>query len=377
MALHQPPHRRRQLRLLLTDRHYPLTAELCYRVRPGSDVIERWTELTHTGTENAGPITVDRLDSASWTAPPLPDYRLSHLIGGWNSEFQLHRDRLPVAETVLTSHHANPWLALDDGTADEDDCEVWSTALAWSGSWRITVHRDPAGRTTWTGGFGHEGVGWTLGPGETLRTPVFAGLYTDGGLGAASRAWHTYLRAHVLPSPDRDRPVLYNSWEATDFGVDHPGQLHLARLATRLGAELFVVDDGWFGARTSDRAGLGDWTPRPSAFPDGLRPLADEVHRLGRDFGLWVEPEMVNRDSDLYRAPGGPSRGRGRAVTLVIVRAARRRSTRPPGSRATGRRRGGRDRGPGASWPWPAVVGPVVGLRRPVVGPVIGAVLPA
>ncbi|MFE7583922.1 alpha-galactosidase [Streptomyces gardneri] len=297
-----------ELRLRLTDRHYPLAAELCYRVRPGSDVIERWTELSHTGTEDSGPIAVNRFDSASWTAPALPDYRLSHLVGGWNSEFQVQRDRLPVAETVLTSrrgvtsHHANPWLALDDGTAGEEDGEVWSTALAWSGSWRITVHRDPVGRTTWTGGFGHEGVGWSLAPGETLRSPVFAGLYTDGGFGAASRAWHTYLRAHVLPSPDRDRPVLYNSWEATGFGIDHPGQLHLARLAARLGAELFVVDDGWFGARTSDRAGLGDWTPRPSAFPDGLRPLADEVHRLGMDFGLWVEPEMVNRDSDLYRA---------------------------------------------------------------------------
>ncbi|MFE0464361.1 alpha-galactosidase [Kitasatospora sp. NPDC058965] len=297
-----------ELRLRLADRRYPLTAELCYRVRPGSDVVERWTELTHTGGAGTGPIAVDRLDSACWTAPALPDYRLSHLVGGWNSEFQLHRDRLPVAETVLTSrrgltsHHANPWLALDDGTATETHGQVWSTALAWSGSWRITVHRDPVGRTSWTGGFGHEGLSWTLQPGETLHTPVFAGLYTAGGFGAASRAWHDHLRRTVLPEPDRDRPVVYNSWEATGFDVDLPGQLRLARLAARAGAELFVLDDGWFGARTNDRAGLGDWTPRRAAFPDGLRPLADEVHDLGMDFGLWVEPEMVNRDSDLHRA---------------------------------------------------------------------------
>ncbi|MFJ5708197.1 alpha-galactosidase [Streptomyces sp. NPDC093105] len=297
-----------KLLLRLTDRRYPLAAELVYRVRPDSDVIERWVELTHTGGDDSGPITVDRLDSASWTLPTLPDYRLTHLVGGWNSEFQLRRDRLPVAETVLTSrrgltsHHANPWLALDDGTATEEHGEVWTTALAWSGSWRVTVHRDPVGRTTWTGGFGHDGLSWTLAPGETLRTPVFAGLYTPDGFGAASRAWHTYVRGGVLPDPDRDRPVVYNSWEATGFDVDHDGQLRLAELAAGLGAELFVLDDGWFGARTSDRAGLGDWTPRPSAFPDGLRPLADEVHRLGMAFGLWVEPEMVNRDSDLYRA---------------------------------------------------------------------------
>ncbi|WP_230883215.1 alpha-galactosidase [Streptomyces venezuelae] len=299
-----------ELRLHLEDRHRPLRTDLCYRVRPDTDVIERWTELTHTGAVGGppDPVTVGRLDSAAWTAPPLSDYRLSHLTGGWNSEFQLQRDRLPVAETVLTSrrgitgHHASPWLAVDDGTATEEAGEVWSTALAWSGSWRVTVHRDPVGRTTWTGGFGHEGIAWTLLPGQTLRTPTYAGLYSPDGFGAASRAWHAYVRRHVLPEPERDRPVLYNSWEATGFDVDEAGQLRLARLAARAGAELFVLDDGWFGTRRDDRSGLGDWTPRKEAFPGGLRPLADEVHRLGMDFGLWVEPEMVNRDSELYRS---------------------------------------------------------------------------
>ncbi|MER6098467.1 alpha-galactosidase [Streptomyces sp. NPDC001728] len=299
-----------ELRLVLEDRQRPLRAELHYRVRPDSDVVERWTVLTHTGEADgpADPVTVDRLDSASWTAPPLADYRLSHLVGGWNSEFQLRRDRLPVAETVLTSrrgitgHHANPWLAIDDGTAAEDRGEVWSTALAWSGSWRVTVHRDPVDRTVWTGGFGHEGISWTLGPGQSLRTPVYAGLYSPDGFGGASRTWHRYVRGHVLPEPERDRPVLYNSWEATGFDVDEAGQIRLAHLAARVGAELFVLDDGWFGTRRDDRSGLGDWTPRPEAFPNGLRPLADEVHRLGMDFGLWVEPEMVNPDSELYRS---------------------------------------------------------------------------
>ncbi|GHG10367.1 alpha-galactosidase [Streptomyces filamentosus] len=304
-SLHEDRH---ELRLHLADRRYPLAADLCYRLRPGHDVVERWTELAHTGTPDDGPVAVDRLDSAAWTVPHLADARLSHLVGGWNSEFQLRRDPLPVAETVLTSrrgltgHHASPWLALDDGTADEEHGQVWSTALAWSGSWRVTVHRDPVGRVTWTGGWGHEGLSRRLAPGETLRTPVLAGLHTRGGFGGASRAWHAYVRSCVLPDPGRDRPVLYNSWEATGFAVDAAGQLRLAERAARLGAELFVLDDGWFGARADDTAGLGDWTPRPDAFPAGLRPLADEVHRLGMAFGLWVEPEMVNRDSDLYRA---------------------------------------------------------------------------
>jgi alpha-galactosidase len=294
------------LTIRLRDRRYPLSAELHYQVRADTDVIERWLVLANTGDTEQ--IIVGRCDSASWTLPARADYRVSHLVGGWNSEFQLRRGPLPVAETVftsrrgITSHHANPWLALDDGTADEERGEVWSTAVAWSGSWRVSVHRDPVGRVTWTGGFGHEGPTWTLAPGGSLRTPVFAGLYTAGGFGGASRGWHRYLRDHVLPNPAELRPVVCDSWEATGFAVDEAGQKKLARIAADLGVELFVMDDGWFGARRDDTAGLGDWTPYPAAFPDGLGPLIAEVNRLGMRFGLWVEPEMVNPDSDLYRA---------------------------------------------------------------------------
>ncbi|MEU4243587.1 alpha-galactosidase [Actinoplanes sp. NPDC026619] len=293
------------LRIHLDDRHYPLRVTLHYRVHDDSDVIERWTTVENRGDRE--PITVQRCDSAAWSLPRRVDYRMSHLVGGWNSEFQLRRAQVPTAETVftsrrgMTSHHANPWLALDDGTAGEEHGEVWSTALAWSGSWRITLQRDPVGRTSWTGGHGHEGLTWSLAPGETLETPVFAGLFTTGGFGAASRAWHDHVRRHVLTHPGESRPVLYNSWEATGFDVDEAGQTALAARAARLGVELFVVDDGWFGGRVNDHAGLGDWTPNPDRFPDGLRPLSAQVHRLGMRFGLWVEPEMVNPDSDLYR----------------------------------------------------------------------------
>jgi len=290
------------LRVRLADPHYALTAVLHYRL--AGDVVERWTELTNRGPEG---VAVLRCDSAAWTLPSRGDLRLSHLVGAWNSEFRLRRVDLPVAETVLTSrrgvtsHHANPWLALDDGTAGEEHGEVWSAALAWSGSWRVTLHRDPGGRTGFTGGFGHEGLTWTLAPGDTLETPVFAGTYSAAGFGGASRAWHSYVRLGVLAHPDELRPVLYNSWEATGFDVEEAGQMALAARAASLGAELFVMDDGWFGARTSEHAGLGDWTPNPRRFPDGLRPLAVEVRRLGMRFGLWIEPESVNPDSDLYR----------------------------------------------------------------------------
>lgn len=296
---------REELVLEFRDRLVPLSVTLHYRVRVDTDVIERWTVLRNDGEER---VDLLRADSAAWTLPPLPDYRLSHVTGQWSAETRLRREPLPHGETVLTSrrgitsHHANPWTMLDDGTADEDRGRVWSTALAWSGSWRITVQRTPDGRAGLTGGAGHEGTCVPLGPGEEFATPVLAGLFTDGGFGGASRAWHAYVRSHVLRHAGETAPVLYNSWEATGFDVDEASQLALAERAARLGVELFVVDDGWFGARRSDRAGLGDWTPAPDRFPHGLGPLSDAVHRLGMRFGVWVEPEMVNPDSDLYRA---------------------------------------------------------------------------
>ena len=280
--------------------------DLHYRVRPGTDVIERWSVVRHAG--DAGEIVLDAHAAAVWCLPVRDDYRLTHVTGGWAREGRLHRVDVPVAETTLisrrgvTGHATNPWVMLDDGTATEENGEVWSAALAFSGSWRITVSRTSAGRCSVLGAAGHDRTVTRLLPGEQAVSPICAALYTAGGFGAASRAWHHYQREYVLRHADELRPVLYNSWEATSFAVTDAGQRALAERAAKLGVELFVVDDGWFGARTSDRAGLGDWFPNPDRFPDGLRPLADHIRSLGMAFGLWVEPEMVNPDSDLYRA---------------------------------------------------------------------------
>ncbi|MEV6405028.1 alpha-galactosidase [Streptomyces bobili] len=330
--VHEPAPGSAELVLEFRDRLYPLRVALHYRVREDTDVIERRTVL-----HNAGDQRVDllRADSAAWTLPPLPDYRLSHVTGQWSAETQLRRDPLPYGETVLTSrrgitsHHANPWLMLDAGDATEDHGRVWSAALAWSGTWRLTAQRTPDGRAGWTGGAGHEGVSLPLAPGEEHTTPVFAGLCTDGGFGAASRAWHAYTLAHVLPRGRETAAVLYNSWEATGFDVDEASQKTLAERAAALGVELYVVDDGWFGSRRSDRAGLGDWTPAADRFPDGLGPLSDTVHGLGMRFGIWVEPEMVNPDSDLYREHPDwvlhiPGRTRSELRNQLVLNFARR-----------------------------------------------------
>ncbi|MET9382177.1 alpha-galactosidase [Streptomyces sp. NPDC002928] len=298
-----------RLHLRLRDRHYPLACTLHYAVHKDSDVVERSLTLRHLGTDEAeAPIEVLRCDAACWSVPAAAGVRLSHTVGEWAGETQLRRTEAPYAETVFTSrrgisgHYGNPWVMVDAGDATEDRGDVWSMVLAWSGSWRITAHRDHnGGPFTVTGGAGHDGLTWRLRPGESHETPVFAGQFSRSGFGGTSRGWHRYVAEYVLPRPDELRPVVYNSWEATGWDVTLEGQRALAERAAALGVELFVVDDGWFGRRTSDRAGLGDWHPNPERFPHGLGPLVQEVRRLAMRFGLWVEPEMTNPDSDLYR----------------------------------------------------------------------------
>ncbi|WP_128379497.1 alpha-galactosidase [Streptomyces cavernae] len=293
-----------ELRLRFTDAGLAIT--LHYRMRPATDVVERWVTLGNQGDRS---LELLRADSATWTLPERDGWRLSQLHGRWAAESQLVRTDLTYGEKIIgsrrghTGHQHLPWVALDAEGATEERGEVYGCALGWSGSWRISVAQLPDGRVQITGGAGYDDSGLLrLEPGESFTTPVFAGLWSDGGFGGASRAWHAYQRAYVIPGAEQDRPVLFNSWEATTFDISEDQQRALARRAAAMGVELFVVDDGWFGTRTSDRSGLGDWTPNPDRFPAGLKPLADDVHALGMQFGIWVEPEMVNPDSELYRA---------------------------------------------------------------------------
>jgi alpha-galactosidase len=181
---------------------------------------------------------------------------------------------------------------------------VWFGALAWSGNWKLVVEQTPGRQVRVTGGLNDFDFGYLLKPGESLETPAFYGGFTNQGFGESSRMLHAFQREEILPdrAVPRTRPVLYNSWEATTFNVDEAGQKELADKAARIGVEMFVMDDGWFGQRNDDHAGLGDWYVNPRKFPNGLKGLIGHVNNLGMKFGLWVEPEMVNPNSDLYRA---------------------------------------------------------------------------
>lgn len=295
------------LEITLKDEKSAIFVHLHYRVYPDNRIIERSARIENRTSEI---VTLESAQSATWTLPPDSSYGLHYLTGRWAGEWQLQSEKLHVGKRIIesrrgsTGNEANPWFAIDRmGETDENHGPVWFGELAWSGSWRFTIERTSSDQCRVVGGLNPFDFSYPLSPGESLETPPFFAGFTDAGWGEASRILHRFQLEQVLPgSPHpRLRPVLYNSWEATEFNVDEAGQMALAEKAARLGVERFVVDDGWFGQRNNDHAGLGDWYVNPQKFPHGLKPLIDRVHSLGMDFGLWVEPEMVNPDSDLYR----------------------------------------------------------------------------
>jgi alpha-galactosidase len=296
-----------QLHIHLKDIRDDIEATLHYQAYPDTGVICRWSTVQN---KTAQKITVESAQSATWYMPRGAGYRLSYLSGRWAAETQLNREPIHEGMKVLesrlghTGHNLNPWFAIDAGDADEEHGRVWFGALAWSGNWRITVEQTPYQQVRITGGLNTFDFAYPLDPGQSLETPRFYGGFTNNGFGEASRLLQRLELEYIEPGgmQARARPVLYNSWEATEFNVSEEGQKALAEKAAKLGVELFVVDDGWFGKRNNDHAGLGDWVVNPQKFPHGLNSLIEYVNKLGMDFGLWVEPEMVNPDSDLYRA---------------------------------------------------------------------------
>ena len=263
----------------------------------------------------------------------LPDmeYELLHFSGAWGRERHLKVRKLEQGVQSVeslrghSSHNHNPFVMLRRPGTDEDQGEVLGFSLVYSGNFLAQAEVDTWDTTRITLGINPFGFDWKLEPGEGFQTPEAVAVYSHQGMGAMSRTFHTLYRSRLARGEwrDRPRPILINNWEATYFNFDEDKLVSIAQAAKRDGVELFVLDDGWFGARRSDRAGLGDWIANPELLPQGIPGLAERIEALGMRFGLWFEPEMVNRDSDLYRAhpdwllqtPGrNPSHGRNQFV---------------------------------------------------------------
>lgn len=314
----------------LTDDVLGLSVRLHIRTHPGHDVVEKWAELRN---DSDLPIELLRAWGGAFTVPVSNAVGAGRttsveLLGGaWSREFTpfevaLGAGTLSIGSRQgITSHTYAPvvsvtpsgeWGSARDGARGSAVVGAaaggvpgprYGVALGWSGSWRMALDAVPfADHVRIAAGPDDESGILTLEPGAGLTTPVLAGVRVEGDADDLAQAWHTYQATLARTRGLEHRPIVYNSWFATTFDVRVEHQLELARAAAEVGAEVFVVDDGWFRGRTSDCAALGDWDVDLNRIPGGLGPLADGVRELGMRFGLWVEPEAVSPDSDLYRA---------------------------------------------------------------------------
>lgn len=240
---------------------------------------------------------------------PVPEHidELLTFSGRWSREFQPVRRHWLDGELFVenrrgrTSHESPPLVFAGESGFSEWDGEIFGVHVAWSGNHSLFAERLPDGRRyVQAGELLHPGE-LVLEPGDSYTTPEILGVYSPEGLTPASWQFHAAVRAHDA-HPTTARPVLLNTWEAVYFDHDTDKLSALADAAADLGIERFVLDDGWFGSRRDDTKGLGDWWVSENVYPDGLEPLIDHVVGLGMEFGIWVEPEMVNPDSDVYRA---------------------------------------------------------------------------
>ncbi|MCL2737054.1 MAG: alpha-galactosidase [Propionibacteriaceae bacterium] len=320
-----------EVRLLDEAAHLELTLE--YTVFVMTNVIARRAIVSNRGQQ---PVSLRHLSSSMID---LPDrgYRLLSLHGGWIKE--AHVEDRPLSHGIHTlssttgasSNRTNPGFLLAEQGATETHGRVYGFNLVYSGNHASSIEVTGLDLVRVTTGINRHCFEWRLGPGESFESPQAVMTFSGDGIGQASRNFHDLVNNHVVRGSwaNRPRPVLYNNWESTFFSYRAGRLLRLARQAKALGAELFVLDDGWFGKRDSDTAGLGDYTVNRRKFPAGLPAFADQIRRLGLDFGIWVEPEMVNEDSDLFRAhpdwavttPGRtPAQGRHQLV-LDLTRA--------------------------------------------------------
>lgn len=294
------------LEIDLADEPSGLVVTLAFSIFRDWPVVARSMHLKNLG---GAKVTVRTAMSASLDLPD-DDWRLVTLSGAWARERHVYdRALVPGRQGVGSlrggsGNEHNPSLVLRRPGATEGAGECWGVVLAWSGNFLAEAEVGHFGTTRVRMGLHPEQFAWPLEPGASFTTPEALLAWSDAGLGAVSEALHGILRERVARGPwrDRERPVLLNNWEGTYFDFDHERIVAMARAAKDMGMELFVLDDGWFGDRNDDHRGLGDWFVNTRKLVHGLDGLAREVRALGLKFGLWIEPEMVNADSDLFRA---------------------------------------------------------------------------
>ena len=291
--------------LTLKDKAFAVYVDLIYSVYEAENVIARRMVLRN-GTDAT--LLLKKAMSYSLDLPNR-NYTVTTLSGGWISEANVvERPLLSGAfvneSTSHSQHHNNPALALAVHGATEESGEVYGFNLIYGGNHQTTVELGRKGLVRITGGLSPYCFLWDVAPGERFETPEAVLTYSARGKNGMSQNFHAFVQKRVVRGDwqSTERPMLINNWEANFFQFRQNSLLRLARQGKKLGCELFVLDDGWFGARNTDKAGLGDYAVNRKKLPDGLEGLGKRINALGMRFGLWFEPENVNDDSDLYRA---------------------------------------------------------------------------
>ncbi len=294
----------------------------------GRPLVARSLTIANAGP---GPVTVR---CAMSVVLDLPDarWRLLHLSGAWARERHVRDRAIAPGRLSISSlrgasgHEHSPFVALRRAATTEDRGEAWGLSLVYSGNFLAEAEVEPFGTLRLRVGINPDSFAWHLEPGASLTTPEAVIAWSADGLGGLSDAFHALYRDRLARGAwrDRPRPIVLNSWEATYFDFDHERLVAIAARAKALGIELLVLDDGWYGRRDDDRSSLGDWIVDRRKLPGGLEAVARDVRALGLLFGLWIEPEMVSPDSDLYRAHpdwaiGIPGRARTESRQQLVL----------------------------------------------------------
>ncbi|MCK5731927.1 MAG: alpha-galactosidase, partial [Tenericutes bacterium] len=237
------------------------------------------------------------------------DYHLTTFDGAWIRERMINSRKIEQGilkidskKGVSSSDH-NPFIVISTDKTSEEFGKCYGFGLVYSGNFEAIIEKNPYDILRVQMGINSFDFYWSLLPKESFVTPEVVLSFSKSGLNGLSQNFHSLIKNSVI-KPDfseKERPVLFNNWEATMFDFSQRKLLKLARAAKKLGIELFVLDDGWFGERSNDTKSLGDWVVNKKKLPLGISRLANKINNLGMDFGIWVEPEMVNMDSDLYR----------------------------------------------------------------------------
>lgn len=309
------------LEVTCIDKHTGLEAVLVYTVFENLDVVTRSVRLKNTGK---APLNVKRVLSMCVDFDN-DGYDLITLNGSWARERCIERSRLHHGKQGVdsvkgeSSHQNNPFMALVSHNADEDMGEAYGFNFVYSGNFFAQAEVTQNKCTRAVMGINHFDFNWLLEEDEEFVAPEVVMVYSDEGIGKMSRTFHDLYRQHLIRGEykDKRRPILINNWEATYFNFDTDKLIGIAKEASKLGIEMLVMDDGWFGHRDSDNSSLGDWFVYEKKIKGGLKYLVDEVNKLGMKFGIWFEPEMISPDSELYKKhPEWAIQVRGREMTM-------------------------------------------------------------